>query len=266
MATDPTIDASDAREAAGTPALDAGTALSVRGVAKRFTLHLQGGTELPVVAGASFDARFGRCTVLDGPSGAGKSSLLRMIHGGYRIDAGRVLVRHGGSLVDVARADDRTLIRVRRDTVGHVGQFLRAVPRVAALDVVAGPLVGRGADPDAAREGAREMLARLRLPERLWGVPPATFSGGEQQRVNVARGLLAGHPILLLDEPTASLDAANRDAVIELVRERRAAGVALLGIFHDAAVREALADDVVDAAAFAGAAREPNASPRRDLA
>ncbi len=242
--------ATDAGPDAATTGVDAVVPLSVRGVAKRFVLHLRDAAELFVVDNASFDVRAGRCTVLDGPSGIGKSSLLRMIHGGYRIDAGSVLVHHEGRTVDVATADDRTLIRVRRDTVGHVGQFLRAVPRVGALDVVAAPLIERGVEADLARDRARALLERLNLPERLWGLPPATFSGGERQRVNVARGLATTHPILLLDEPTASLDEANRDVVIELVRERRAAGTALLGIFHDAAVREALADDVVDVGAF----------------
>ena len=103
--------------------------------------------------------------------------------------------------------------RVRRDTIGYVSQFLRTVPRVSALDVVAEPLVARGVDRDAARDRARELLARLNLPERLWALPPATFSGGEQQRVNIARGFITDHPILLLDEPTASLDANNREVV-----------------------------------------------------
>ena len=241
-----------ADDAAGdAAALVPGTLVALRGVAKRFVLHLRGGVELRVVEGASLELRAGACTVLDGPSGIGKSSLLKMIHGGYRVDAGRVLVRHRCGTVDVATADDRTLVAVRRETVGHVGQFLRAVPRVGATDVVAAPAIARGVPVDEARERAVGLLARLNLPEALWELPPATFSGGERQRVNVARGFAGDFPVLLLDEPTASLDAANRDVVVELVRERRAAGAALLGIFHDAAVREALADETVDVGAFA---------------
>lgn len=232
-------------------ALDAGSVLSMRGVSKTFTLHLRGGTVLPVVEGAALELESGRCTVLDGPSGIGKSSLLKMIHGSYRIDAGSVLLRHAGAVIDLSRADDRTLVRVRRDTVGHVGQFLRVVPRVSALDVVAAPPVALGTPPERARSTAASLLARLNMPEPLWSLPPATFSGGEQQRVNVARGFASEHPILLLDEPTASLDATNRDVVIELVRERKARGTAILGIFHDAAVREAVADVLVDVRGFA---------------
>ena len=183
----------------------------------------------------------------------GKSSLLKMIHGSYRIDAGALLVRHGGGVLDLAAADDRTWLAVRHATIGHVSQFLRVVPRVAALDVVAAPLIERGTALEEARERAAAMLARLNLPRALWSLPPATFSGGEQQRVNVARGFVTDHPLLLLDEPTASLDAANRDVVVELVRERKDRGTALLGIFHDGVVRAALADDLVDVGAFAGA-------------
>ena len=143
------------------------------------------------------------------------------------------------------------MLDVRRDTIGYVSQFLRTVPRVSALDVVAEPLAARGVDREAARERARELLARLNLPERLWSLPPATFSGGEQQRVNIARGFITDHPILLLDEPTASLDATNREVVIGLIAGKKGQGVALLGIFHDADVRDAVADRVIDVTEFA---------------
>ena len=122
------------------------------------------------------------------------------------------------------RASPRTVLAVRRDTIGYVSQFLRTVPRVSALDVVAEPLVARGEDREAARGRARELLARLNLPERLWSLPPATFSGGEQQRVNIARGFITDHPILLLDEPTASLDATNRAVVVDMIAEKKQAG------------------------------------------
>ena len=222
---------------------------------KRFTLHLRDGVTLAVITGAGFTVQPGRCTVLDGPSGAGKSSLLKMIHGSYRIEAGRVLVPHRGRTVDLASASERLWMELRRETIGYVSQFLRAVPRVAARDVVASPLVERGESTAAARRRADALLERLNLPPALWTLPPATFSGGERQRVNVARGFIAPQPLLLLDEPTASLDAVNRDVVIELVRERLDEGAAVLAIFHDAVVREALADAAVDVRAFAPSRR-----------
>jgi len=189
--------------------------------------------------------------VLGGPSGAGKSSILKMLYGNYAVDEGQIIVSHGGELVDLATASPRTMLRIRRDTIGYVSQFLRTVPRVSALDVVAEPLVMLGEDRDAARDKARELLARLNLPEKLWLLPPATFSGGEQQRVNIARGFITAHPVLLLDEPTASLDAVNRQVVVDLIAQKKAAGVALLGIFHDQDVREAVADRIIDVTEFA---------------
>ena len=224
--------------------------LRAEALGKRFTLHLRGGVTLSVIAGAGFAVQPGRCTVLDGPSGAGKSSLLKMIHGSYRIEAGRVEVPHRGRTVDLASASDRLWLELRRETIGYVSQFLRTVPRVAARDVVAAPLIERGESVAAAHRCADALLERLNLPRALWSLPPATFSGGERQRVNVARGFITPHRLLLLDEPTASLDAANRDVVIELVRERKADGTAILAIFHDAVVREALADASVDVRAF----------------
>jgi alpha-D-ribose 1-methylphosphonate 5-triphosphate synthase subunit PhnL len=227
------------------------TPLVVSDVAKSFTMHLRDGIKLPVVAGVSFSIRSGECTVLGGPSGAGKSSILKMLYGNYAVDEGQIIVQHEDGLIDLATASPRTVLAVRRLTIGYVSQFLRTVPRVSALDVVAEPLVERGEDREVARGKAGALLAQLNLPEKLWMLPPATFSGGEQQRVNIARGFITEHPILLLDEPTASLDARNRDVVIALIAAKKAAGVALLGIFHDHDVREAVADRGIDVTAFA---------------
>ncbi|MCS0493869.1 phosphonate C-P lyase system protein PhnL [Ancylobacter sp. MQZ15Z-1] len=228
--------------------------LSVDGVAKTFLLHLRGGARLPVVSGAAFELRPGECVALGGPSGAGKSSLLKMVYGNYRIDSGTIRVRGDGDFVDVASADPRRLLRLRASTMGYVSQFLRVIPRVSTLEVVAEPLVGDGVAREQALERAGALLAWLNLPERLWPLPPATFSGGEQQRVNIARGLIAHRPLLLMDEPTASLDAANSRVVVELIGEKKRAGVAILGIFHDAQVRETVCDRVIDVTEFAKAA------------
>ncbi len=227
------------------------TPLSVRTVAKTFTMHLRDGVVLPVVDAVNFEVNAGECVVLGGPSGAGKSSILKMAYGNYGVDSGAIVLLHDGAEVDLATAAPRMVLALRRDTIGYVSQFLRTVPRVSTLDVVAEPLLVRGADRQAALTRARDLLARLNLPERLWSLPPATFSGGEQQRVNIARGFITGHPVLLLDEPTASLDATNRAVVVEMIAEKKRAGVALLGIFHDEEVRAQVADRIVDVAAFA---------------
>jgi len=227
------------------------TPVVVSEVSKSFTMHLRDGIRLPVVEGVSFAIKAGECAVLGGPSGAGKSSILKMLYGNYAVDAGQIIVNHHGHLIDLATASPRTVLGVRRDTIGYVSQFLRTVPRVAALDVVAEPLVSLGSAREEAQERAKELLARLNLPEKLWSLPPATFSGGEQQRVNIARGFITPHPVLLLDEPTASLDARNREVVVEMISGKKREGVALLGIFHDADVREAVADRVIDVTQFA---------------
>ena len=224
--------------------------LAFEDVAKSFTLHLRGGVTLPVIAAASFAVDPGECVVLGGASGTGKSSLLKMAYGNYRCARGAIRVRDGDRVVDVATAEPREILALRRRVVAYVSQFLRVIPRVGARAVVEAAGIEGGLPAETARTRAADLLARLALPERLWDLPPATFSGGEQQRVNIARGLIAERPLLLLDEPTASLDARNRAAVVALIRERRAAGAAILGIFHDAEVREAVATRVVDVAGF----------------
>ena len=226
------------------------TPLIVSDVAKTFTMHLRGGIRLPVFERLSFTLTAGKCAVLAGPSGTGKSTVMKMVYGNYGVDCGQIIVDHRGRLTDIASADPRAMLDIRRHTVGYVSQFLRVVPRVAALDVAAEPLVERGESQQAARALAGELFERLNLPKALWSLPPATFSGGEQQRVNIARGFITAHTVLLLDEPTASLDAANRQVVMELIGEKKRSGVALLGIFHDQDVRQAVADAVVDITEF----------------
>jgi alpha-D-ribose 1-methylphosphonate 5-triphosphate synthase subunit PhnL len=216
--------------------------LAAEALGKTFHLHLQGGLVMPVLDDLDLTLTEGECVALSGPSGAGKSTVLRCLYGNYRTTHGRILVRHDGAFVDLASADPRAILDIRARTLGYVSQFLRVVPRVAALDIVAEVQIARGATQEAARESASAMLLRLGIPRRLHALPPATFSGGEQQRVNLARGFLGGQPILLLDEPTASLDPANRAIVIALIREARDRGTAIIGIFHDAATRDAVAD------------------------
>jgi len=228
--------------------------IELRNAEKTFVMHLQGGVRLPVMHGVTFDVNAGECVVLSGPSGAGKSSILKMIFGNYRCDGGTIIVRHLGTSVDVASAEPRQILSVRRDTIGYVSQFLRAVPRVAAIDVVSEPLLNAGVSREEAHERAGALLKRLNIGERLWQLPPSTFSGGEQQRVNIARGFISDLPILLLDEPTASLDAANRAVVVDLVAEKKRAGVAMVAIVHDDEVRHLIADRLIDVTSFAAAA------------
>lgn len=225
------------------------TMIRLRNVSKSFTLHLRGGVVIDAVRDLSLSADAGRCVALGGPSGAGKSSALKMIYGNYHVDEGSLRIRHDGADVEMAGADPRVVMGIRARTLGYVSQFLRVIPRVSAIDVVAEAAADRGAPAAKARDDAARLLSLLNIPERLWALPPATFSGGEQQRVNVARGFASERPILLLDEPTASLDAANKRVVVGLIDEKKRAGVAIVGIFHDEDVRSAVADRVVEIAA-----------------
>ncbi|HUC48745.1 MAG TPA: phosphonate C-P lyase system protein PhnL [Xanthobacteraceae bacterium] len=229
-------------------------ALELRDVAKNFTMHLQGGVRLAVVAGVTFSVRAGECIVLAGPSGAGKSSILKMIFGNYRCEQGKILVQDGMGSFNVAKASPRQMLALRNTTIGYVSQFLRAVPRVPTIDVVAEPLIVNGVPRESAHAKAAALLHRLSIRDALLQLPPATFSGGEQQRVNIARGFLPDLPILLLDEPTASLDADNRAVVQDLIQEKKRRGTAIVAVVHDEQVRDAIADRIVEVAQFAAAA------------
>jgi alpha-D-ribose 1-methylphosphonate 5-triphosphate synthase subunit PhnL len=224
--------------------------ISVTGLGKEFTLHTQGGVRILVFSGLDMEVNAGECVCLYGPSGSGKSTLLRSLYANYKPTTGRVEVAHDGRMVDLGEAEPWRINEIRRYTLGYVSQFLRVIPRVPALDVVAEPARLVGVPAEEALDRARALLARLNIPERLWQLAPATFSGGEQQRVNIARGFCVDYPVLLLDEPTASLDAGNRQVVIELINEAKARGAAIVGIFHDAEVREAVADRLFEVTAF----------------
>ena len=220
--------------------------IEIDGLGKTFTLHNEGGACIPVIRGARLSIRPGQCVALVGPSGTGKSTLMRMVYGNYLAETGRISV--GG--VDVTAATAREILELRRGTLGYVSQFLRVVPRVATTDIVAEPLLASGVELGEARDRACALLSRLNIPERLWALSPTTFSGGEQQRVNIARGFIHRYPALLLDEPTASLDAENREVVLRLIEEARDAGTAILGIFHDEAARRRVCTAETDVSQF----------------
>lgn len=246
--------------------------IQVRNLHKSFTLHTQGGIQLNVLSSTDLSVAAGECVALMGPSGAGKSTVLRCLYGNYLPQAGAILIRHRGHMINLVGAEPRDVLAIRRETLGYVSQFLRVIPRIPAIDLICEPLVTLGADPEAAREKAAELLTRLRIPERHWALAPATFSGGEQQRINIARTMVVDYPVLLLDEPTASLDAENRHTVIDLILEARDRGAAIVGIFHDEEVRDAVCSAQHHVAAPAAAdgtsgnGDDMNSGDRQDLA
>ncbi|MEL6814771.1 MAG: phosphonate C-P lyase system protein PhnL [Cyanobacteria bacterium J06598_3] len=222
---------------AAPPTFSPNTLLQAENIHKGFTLHAQGGLHLSVLEGVSLTVNKGECVALQGASGSGKSTLMRSLYANYRVDAGNLWIKHQGDWIDLAACEPHELIAVRQHTVGYVSQFLRVIPRVPALVVAAEPLMEVGVSEDVALDKVRSLFTHLNLPERLWSLSPTTFSGGEKQRVNIARAFAVDRPILLLDEPTAALDADNREAVIQLIEEKKAQGCGLVGIFHDADVR-----------------------------
>jgi alpha-D-ribose 1-methylphosphonate 5-triphosphate synthase subunit PhnL len=223
--------------------------IELRNVSKTFTLHNQGSAVIEVISDVSLSVAPGECVALTGTSGAGKSTLMRMIYGNYLTQTGEILIGD----VDLVKAEPREVIALRREVLGYVSQFLRVVPRVPTIDVVAEPLRAVGAPADEAATRAKALLSQLNIPERLWALSPTTFSGGEQQRVNIARGFAHEYPAMLLDEPTASLDATNRGVVLTLIEEAKARGAAIIGIFHDEAARARICDREIDVSRFAPA-------------
>ena len=220
--------------------------LSISKLEKSFHLYQQNDAHISVLSGASFNVDAGECVALTGPSGCGKSSLMRMIYGNYRSEGGSIRIGD----IDMVTATPREVMAMRRTVVGYVSQFLRVLPRIPTIRVVAEPFTRAGGSEAEAEERAGALLARLRIPETLWALSPLTFSGGEQQRVNIARGFVFPYQLLLLDEPTACLDPTNRQTVLDLITEAKRDGAAMVGIFHDADVRERAADREVDVSKF----------------
>lgn len=226
----------------------------VEDLAKTFVLHNAESAVIPVFQDLKLEVAGGECVVLAGESGVGKSTLMRSIFGNYLPTQGAVRVLHDGQYVDITRASPHEVLDVRRRTLGYVSQFLRGIPRIPTLQLVMEPLLENGVAEAQARERACALLSALRLPEAHWDLPPATFSGGEQQRVNIARSFIRKYPVMLLDEPTASLDAENRAIVVRLIQEALSEGAAMIGIFHDHDVRDAVATRLFEVSQFKAAA------------
>jgi len=214
--------------------------LEIKQLSKQFTLYTQNDAVLDVLREVDLNVSSGEIVALCGPSGAGKSSLLKAVYGTYRANGGSINILDHGELINLVSADPRQIINLRKHTIGYVSQFLRVIPRVATIDIVANAAIEMGSKEDIAKSTAVELLEKLRIPKALHDLSPLTFSGGEQQRVNIARAMSAPRPLMLFDEPTASLDPKNRETVLKMIKELASKGTAVLGIFHDPKDREVL--------------------------
>jgi alpha-D-ribose 1-methylphosphonate 5-triphosphate synthase subunit PhnL len=219
--------------------------LDVQDLSKTFVLHGLGGKRIIGCRNVSFQVLPGTFLAITGVSGAGKSTVLKCIYRSYLPTTGQIIYRWSDGETDIARLDDRGVLNLRRLVIGYVSQFLRVVPRVSALEVVGERLLAEGVSLTDARREAGSLLARLKLPEELWDAYPANFSGGEKQRVNIARACLTKPRLLLIDEPTASLDPGTKRDVIELLRELKREKVTIVATLHDREVVEQLADEEV---------------------
>ncbi len=222
--------------------------IKVENLTKSFTLHHQDSVKLAVFENVSFEIAPGECVALSGPSGTGKSTMLRLIYGNYIADHGKIFIQN----IDIASSSPREIISLRKSVIGYVSQFLRVVPRVSTLDVVAETLLHAGHAQAQAYERAHEILDQLQISEKLRTLSPMTFSGGEQQRVNIARVMCHDFPVLLLDEPTASLDEHNKHIVLDLIAGARDRGATILGIFHDHDSRKRICTRSIDFEALIG--------------
>jgi alpha-D-ribose 1-methylphosphonate 5-triphosphate synthase subunit PhnL len=217
--------------------------LTVEKLTKRFEMHVLGGTEVVGLDGVSVGVRDGEFLAVVGESGSGKSTLLKCLYRTYEPTSGSI--HYHPADVDLASCDERTVMALRETDIGYTSQFLDEIPRVSAVDVVARPLVEGGTDREAARERARSLLERLGLPESLFEAYPATFSGGERQRVNLAQALAPRPRLLLLDEPTSALDPETRERAVDLLGSYLPRETTVVGVFHDREMVEALADRVL---------------------
>lgn len=221
------------------------TKLSVENLYKTFEMHVLSDKRVHGLDDISFTVEDGEFLAIVGESGSGKSSLLKCIYRTYEPTSGSIIYHDTDDEVDLVTCDQREILRLRDDAIGYTSQFLTEIPRVPAVDVVSRPLREQGVAVETARERAEELLSRLQLPEELWEAYPATFSGGERQRVNLAQALAPDPDLLLLDEPTSALDPETREAAIALLRDALADGTTVVGVFHNAEVVDAVADRVV---------------------
>ncbi|MDR1389799.1 MAG: phosphonate C-P lyase system protein PhnL [Treponema sp.] len=225
--------------------------LGLKDLSKTFTLHIRGGLTIQSFEHVSFETRAGSLLALTGPSGIGKSSLLKCIYRSYIPTSGQILYTTEKGAVDLAAASDWEILELRRSGIAYVSQFFHVMPRVSALEILMDPLLIRGIARNEAADQAKDLLARAGLGKNLWDLYPATFSGGEKQRLNILRAVIRKPRLLLLDEPTASLDRGYKERIMEMIGALKKEGTAMVGVFHDRDALLGLSDSRYDLAAGA---------------
>lgn len=217
--------------------------LQIEGLCKQFIMHIRADAKIEGFCDISLSLHSGELIAVTGPSGTGKSSLLKCVYRTYTPTGGHVYYRRqDGGAVDLATVEPWEIIRLRNTEIGYVSQFFSVIPRVSAMDILISTQTARGASPKDAREKAADYLEKVGIARQLWDMYPATFSGGEKQRLNIANALITKPRLLLLDEPTASLDMRSKEWVMRLILDLKKEGTAMLGVFHDEIAIRTLAD------------------------
>lgn len=217
--------------------------LEIKNLSKKFTMHIGGSKTIECLDSVDISVAPGQMLAIIGPSGAGKSSLLKCVYRTYTTTSGKIYYTDKNDVThDLASLDLQTMRLLRKNEIGYVSQFFHVIPRIAALDILCEPLINRGFSSQEATNRAKSLLSMVGIPESLWNVYPSTFSGGEKQRLNIIYGIITRPRLVLLDEPTASLDPKSKISVLSLIKELKDQGSMILGVFHDYDAMKSVAD------------------------
>jgi len=218
--------------------------LSITNLTKNFYLH-NPGLEIKSCQNISLTLNQGEFIGIVGASGAGKSTILKCINRSYLPMCGDIFYdSEAFGRINLAAASEREILYLRRYEIGYVSQFLNVMPRTTAKEHVMNALLDMGIDAERAEKEAKDMFVYFRLPENLWDIYPATFSGGERLRLNLAHSMIKRPRLLMLDEPTASLDNKTKTLVRDMLQKLKAKDTSMIGIFHDIEFMEGVCDKV----------------------
>lgn len=220
--------------------------LEIKGLSKSFTIHHLG-KNMQAVRDIHLSLDEGEFIGIVGKSGSGKSTVLKSIYRTYLPEEGAILYRSEKfGLVDLAQLSERGVHHLRKHEIGYVSQFLNVMPRTTARELVEQSVIEMGESEEAAHQAAIDALSHFELDPELWDSYPNTFSGGQKLRLNIACAIVKKPRLLLLDEPTASLDDASKLKVREMLERLKTEGTTMVGIFHDLEFMDGLCDKVFD--------------------
>jgi alpha-D-ribose 1-methylphosphonate 5-triphosphate synthase subunit PhnL len=218
--------------------------LRIDNLSKDFYLH-NPGLEIKSCHAINLTLNKGEFIGIVGLSGAGKSTILKCINRSFLPTQGAIWYESEAfGRINLAAATEREILHLRRTEIGYVSQFLNVMPRTTAKEHVMNALIDMGADTGSAEADAKEMLSYFKLPDSLWDIYPTTLSGGERLRLNLAHAMVKKPRLLMLDEPTASLDSKTKILVRDMLQKLKGMETSMIGIFHDIEFMEGVCDKV----------------------